>query len=70
MDRDLKIQDIAFAILFGVIGIAALAAGFCGKTHQFAMAAICAAMVACAICEIRREERRAKERQTSKNLPS
>ncbi len=66
MDRDLKIQDIAFAVLFGVIGLLALVAGFCGKTHQFAMAAICAVMVTFAIVEIRREERRAKQRSTSK----
>lgn len=67
MDKLLKTQDIAFAAIFGVIGIVALVAGFCGKTHQFAMATICAVMVTAAICEIRREERRAKQqRQTSK----
>jgi hypothetical protein len=45
MDRNLKIQDIAFAALFGAIGMVALgAAVFFGKTHQFAMAAISAAM--------------------------
>ncbi len=66
MDRHLKIQNIAFAALFGVVGIVALVAGFCGKHHQFAMAAICAAMVAASIFEIRREERRAKEYSTSK----
>jgi CTP synthase (UTP-ammonia lyase) len=65
MDRDLKIQDIVFAALFGALGIVALvAAVFYGKTHQFVMAAICAAMVAAAIIEIRREEKRAKQRQT------
>jgi uncharacterized membrane protein YuzA (DUF378 family) len=66
MDKLLKIQDITFASLFGVVGIVALVAGFCGKTHQFAMAGICAVMVAAAIVEIRREEKRAKQRQISK----
>ncbi len=61
MDRFLKIQDIAFAALFGVIGLGALVgAVFFGATHQYAMVAICAVMVAAAIAEIRREERKAK----------
>lgn len=58
MDKLLKNIDIACAALFGTLGIVALVAGFCGKTHQFTMAAICAAMVAGAIIEIRSEERK------------
>ncbi len=61
MDRFQKIQDIAFAALFGVLGVTALvAAVFFGATHQYAMAVICAVMVTAAIAEIRREERKAK----------
>jgi hypothetical protein len=65
MDRDLKIQDIAFAALFGALGIVALVAAILGKTHQFAMAGICALAVAGFVIEIRREERRAKQRSAA-----
>ena len=61
MNELLKIQDIACIALFGVLGVVALLAGFCGKTHQFAIAAICGGMVAGAIVEIRREKKRAKQ---------
>jgi hypothetical protein len=66
MDRYLKIQDIACAVIFGALGMVALgAAVFCGKTHQWVMVGICAAMVWSAIAEIRREERRAKAKNST-----
>jgi hypothetical protein len=61
MDRDLKIQDIAGAAVFGALGLAALAGViFAGAKHQLVMVCICAAMVWALVAEIRREERRAK----------
>jgi len=60
MDKLLRTQNIVQAAVFGALGIVALIAGCCGKTHQFAVAAICALMVAAAIVENRQEEKRAK----------
>ncbi|MDR2935931.1 MAG: hypothetical protein LBU80_01110 [Rikenellaceae bacterium] len=65
MDRDLKIQDIAGAAVFGALGLAALAGViFAGAKHQLVMVGICAAMVWAFIAEIRREEKRAKAKNT------
>jgi hypothetical protein len=61
MDRYLKIQNIAFALIFGALGITALVGVvFFGARHQLVVAAISAAMVWIAIAEIRREEKRTK----------
>ena len=62
MDRFHKLQNTILASLFGAVGIIALAAGFCGKTHQFVIFAICTIATTALMLEIRCEERRAKQR--------
>lgn len=62
MDRFHKLQNITLATLFGAVGIIALAAGLCGKTHQFTMAGICAVITLALALEIRHEERKARHK--------
>jgi hypothetical protein len=61
MDRDLKIVNIALAVIFGAIGIVAfVAAVFWGKTQHFLSVAICAMAVGASVVDLVRERREAK----------
>ncbi|MDR2890728.1 MAG: hypothetical protein LBV18_03880 [Alistipes sp.] len=66
MDRWEKNQNIAGAVIFGLLGLCALGGViFAGATHQWAMVVICAVMVVASIGEIRREEKREKAKNTT-----
>ena len=62
MDRHNKLQSIAGAVIFGIIGATALiGALFFGATHQFITAAIGAALSAVLGAEVARELKKAKQ---------
>ena len=57
MTKGAKLQNYIGAAVFGALGTGAfIGAAFCGATHQFVMAAVCAVMVWALLAETKEKK--------------
>lgn len=57
MTKGAKLQNYIWAGIFGSLGLGAfIGAAFCGATHQFFMAAVCAVMVWALLAETKEKK--------------